>query len=219
MINRNLSFTVLLLLIFSGLTAQVQVSKEPMHKKVLENKFVRLMNVWLQPGDTTMFHIHSTPSVFLHFSNAMMSTQLKGRNWVTERTVPGYAWYRSFTPDSMVHRVSNGDTLPIHVIDVEILSSYKPAGQPRPLPFTVIFDEGKAIAYRLTDATFNNEKIRDRGPMIAELAAGEPAYYVDASTKKETQIKTGGYFYIEPGAAFYIKITGNNANMVLFEIK
>jgi quercetin dioxygenase-like cupin family protein len=208
-----------MILTCSLLKAQVQVSKEPMHKKVLENKYIRLMNVWLQPGDTTMFHIHSTPSVFLHFSKAMMSTQLKGQDWVTDRTVPGYAWYRSFTPDSMVHRVSNGDTVPIHVIDVEIVSSYKPGSQSKPLPFTVLFNEEKAIAYRMTNATFNNEKINNRGPMIAELVAGETAYYVDAATNKATQIKAGDYFYIEPGATFYLKITGNEANMVLFEIK
>src|SRR4030095_6174172 len=219
MIIKSRFLVAVMLFICSVLNAQVQVSKEPMHKKVLENKYIRLMNVWLQPGDTTMFHIHSTPSVFLHFSNAMMSTQVKGQDWVTDRTVPGYAWYRSFTPDSMVHRVGNGDTVPIHVIDVEILSPYKPGSQSKPLPFTVLFNEEKAIAYRLTDETFNKEKISDRGPMIAQLAVGEPAYYVDASTKKQTQINTGGYFYIEPGAAFYIKITGNNANMVLFEIK
>jgi len=217
--SKHLSLSAPLLLICSLLAAQVQVSKEPMHKKVLENKFVRLMNVWLQPGDTTMFHIHSTPSVFLHFSNAMMSTQVKGQDWVTDRTVPGYAWYRSFTPDSMVHRVSNGDAVPIHVIDVEILSSYKPGSQIKPLPFTVLFNEKRAIAYRFIDATFNNHKISGRGPMIAELATGEPAYYVDATTKKEIQIKVGDYFYIEPGAAFYLKITGKEANLVLFEIK
>jgi hypothetical protein len=217
--NKKLYFAAPLLLMCSLLAAQVQVSREPMHKKVLENKFVRLMNVWLQPGDTTMYHIHSTPSVFLHFSNAMMSTQLKGQDWVTDRTVPGYAWYRSFTPDSMVHRVYNGDTIPIHVIDVEILSSYRPGGQTKPLPFTVLFNEEKAIAYRLTDSKFNKKKISDRGPMIAELAVGEPAYYVDAKSKKETQIKAGDYFYIEPGASFYLRITGKEANMVLFEIK
>src|SRR5262245_9960319 len=160
-----------MLSICSMLKAQVQVSKEPMHKKVLENKYIRLMNVWLQPGDTTMYHIHSTPSVFLHFSNVMMSTQLKGQEWVTDRTVPGYAWYRSFTPDSMVHRVSNGDTLALHVIDVEIVSSYNPDNQLKPLPFTVVFNEEKAIAYCLTNTTFNNEKISKRGPMIAELVA------------------------------------------------
>jgi len=213
------SFAATMLLTCSVVTAQVQVSKEPMHKKVLENKFIRLMNVWLQPGDTTMFHIHSTPSVFLHFSNAMMSTQVKGQDWVTDRTVPGYAWYRSFTPDSMVHRVSNGDKIPIHVIDVEIASSYKPGSQAKPLPLTILFNEEKAIAYRLTNGTFNNEKISDRGPMIAELVAGEPAYYVDALSKKKTQIKAGDYFYIEPGASFYLRITGKEANMVLFEIK
>ncbi len=216
---KKLLVAPLMLLICSLLAAQVQVSKEPMHKKVLENKYVRLMNVWLHAGDTTMFHIHSTPSVFLHFSNALMSTQVKGQDWVTDRTVAGYAWYRSFTPDSLVHRVSNSDTIAIHVIDVEILSSYRPGSETKPLPFTVLFNEEKAIAYRIVDGTFNNQIISERGPMIAELAAGEPTYYVDAKTKKETQIKAGNYFYIEPGSSFYLKVTGENANMVLFEIK
>ena len=178
------------------------------------------MDAWVQPGDTTMFHIHSTPSVFLHFSDALMSSQSKGQNWVTERTVPGYAWYRSFTPDSIVHRVANGDTVPIHVIDVEILSSYKPDSYSKPLSFTVLFDEEKAIAYRLTHAKFSKEKISNRGPMIAGLVTGETAYYVDAATKTETPIKVGGYFYIEPGASFYIKVSENKeVNLVLFEIK
>ena len=218
--TKKRSLSAVLLLICSMLAAQVQISREPMHKKVLENKYIRLMDAWVKPGDTTMFHIHSTPSVFLHFSNALMSSQVKGQNWVTERTVPGYAWYRSFTPDSVVHRVANGDSAPIHVIDVEILLTYKPGNHRKPLPFTVLFDEENAIAYRVTNAKFNKEKINNRGPMIAGLVAGETAYYVDAATKNETPIKVGGYLYIEPGASFQFKVPENKeVNMVLFEIK
>ena len=216
---KKTSLASVMMLICLVLAAQVQVSKEPMHKKVLENKYIRLMDAWLQPGDTTLYHIHSTPSVFLHFSNATMASQVKGQNWVKEQTVPGYAWYRSFTPDSMIHRVSNYDTVVIHVTDIEILSSHNPGNKSEPLPFPVLFDNEKAIAYRLTSAAFNQQLISNRGPMIAELVAGEPAYYVDAATNIQTQIKAGGYFYIEPGVAFYLRLTGKEVNMVLFEIK
>ena len=63
------------------LTAQVQVSKEPRHKKVLENKYIRLLDVWIKAGDTSMWHIHSTPSLFLHFTNTDVCVLIKGKAW------------------------------------------------------------------------------------------------------------------------------------------
>ena len=104
--NRFLFILIIILTSSFMLKAQVQVSKEPLHKKVLENKYLRLLDVWLQPGDTTRFHIHSTPSVFLHFSNATIASQVKEQDWVTEQAVPGKSWYRSFSPDSVIHRVA-----------------------------------------------------------------------------------------------------------------
>ena len=70
--NKTNFLTVLLLLHTAVLSAQVQVSKEPLHKKVLENKYIRLLDVWMQPGDTSLFHIHSTPSVFVHFTTTVV---------------------------------------------------------------------------------------------------------------------------------------------------
>ena len=75
--------TVLTLLILysSILTAQVQVSKEPHHKNVLENKYIRLLDVWIKPGDTTLFHMHSTPSLFLFLTDTYAGSQIMwGRN-------------------------------------------------------------------------------------------------------------------------------------------
>ena len=80
--NRPILTVAAILLCSSVLIAQVQVSKEPRHKKVLENKYIRLLDVWLQPGDTTLFHIHSTPSVFLQFTNTAIAIQVKGQDWV-----------------------------------------------------------------------------------------------------------------------------------------
>lgn len=217
---KNTVSLVIVILFSTMLTAQVQVSKEPLHKKMLENKYIRLLDVWIQPGDTTLFHIHSTPSVFVHFTNTVVCSQIKGKGWETGKNTEGNASYRSFFNDKVVHRVSNCDTVPFHVTDVELLSPYMPAKKLQSLPFTLLFENDKAFAYRLSRSSFNKQIITGRGPMIAELVAGKEVIYYDVKNKKSTKIKTGECLYIKPGAAFYFSAIGmEEINLVLFEIK
>ena len=219
----NSKFKLLLAILFlhtAAVTAQVQVSKEPRHKKVLENKYIRLLDVWMQPGDTSMLHIHSTPSLFLHFTSTTVCVQIKGEAWTKNKNTAGNASYTSFLNDTLVHRVSNCDTVPFHVTDIEMLSSYKPTTALKPLPFTVLFDNERAMAYRLSGTSFNNQLITDRGPMVAELIAGDEVTCYDTMKKKLIKIKTGKFLYIKPGSSFYFSAKGDEEiNMVLFEIK
>ncbi len=219
--NRKTKLLLTILYLHTAVvTAQVQVSKEPRHKKVLENKFIRLLDVRMQPGDTSLFHIHSTPSLFLHFTSTVVCVQIKGEAWTKNKNTEGNASYRSFVNDTLVHRVSNCDTVPFHVTDIEILSSYKPRTPLKPLPFTVLFDNEKAIAYRLSGTSFNNQLINGRGPMVAELVAGDEVTCYDTKSKRSTTIKTGKYLYIKPGSTFYFSVKENGKNnLVLFEIK
>jgi hypothetical protein len=76
--------------------AQVQVRKEPRHKNVLENKYIRLLDVWMQPGDTGLLHVHSTPSLFLHFTNTAVCVQIKDKVFTKNRNTAGNASYTSF---------------------------------------------------------------------------------------------------------------------------
>lgn len=203
-----------------AIAAQVQVRKEPRHKKVLENKYIRLLDVWIKPGDTTLFHIHSTPSLFLHFTSTVVCSQIRGSAWIKDKNKKGNASYRSFVNDTLVHRVSNCDTIAFHVTDIEILSPYNPTTQMKPLPFTVLFENEKAIAYRCSSSSFNNQVISGRGPMVAELVAGNEVIYHETVNKKSIKIKTGKFLYIKPGSSFYFSAKGEEEiNMVLFEIK
>ncbi|MBL0183527.1 MAG: hypothetical protein IPP96_15045 [Chitinophagaceae bacterium] len=218
--KKIISPVAILLLCSSAATAQVPVSKEPRHKKVIENKYIRLLDVRIKPGDTTQFHIHATPSLFLYFTNTTVCSQIKGKDWVTAKNQAGNASYRSFDNDTLVHRVSNCDTVPFHVTDIELLSAYKPNDPIQPLPLMVLFDNGKAIAYRITRSSLNKEIISNHGPMIAELVAGDDVTCYDTMTKRSTTIKNGKYLYIEPGRSFYFSAKENEEiNMVLFEIK
>ena len=203
-----------------SIAAQVQVSKEPRHKKTIENKYIRVLDVWIKPGDTTLFHIHSTPSLFLHFTNTVVCSQAKGEAWVKDENKEGNASYRTFVNDTLVHRVSNCDTVSFHVTDIELLAAYKPNNPIEPLPFTVLFNNERAIAYRLTTSSFNKQVITGRGPMIAELVAGNEVIYHATMNKKSTKIKPGKFLYIKPGSSFYFSAKGDEEiNMVLFEIK
>ncbi|HRI23422.1 MAG TPA: hypothetical protein PLZ45_02045 [Ferruginibacter sp.] len=212
----------LIILHFSSLavTAQVPVREEPRHKKVIENKYIRLLDVWIKPGDTSLFHVHATPSLFVYFTNTMACAQVQGGAWTKNKNIQGNASYRSFVNDTLIHRVSNCDTVPFHVTDIEILSSYKQASELKPLPFTVLFDNEKAVAYRLDNTSFNGQLIDDRGPMVAELVAGDGVVCHDTKSKKAIKIETGKYLYIEPGSSFYFSTKENKEiNLVLFEIK
>ena len=211
---------LILAVAFSSANAQVQVRNEPRHKNVFENKYIRILDVNVKPHDTTMFHVHSTPSVFLVFTNTITGTQIKGQGWTEGKNVSGYVWYRSFLNDTLVHRVSNIDKVPFHVTDIEILSGYNKT-YTEPLPFSVLFENEKAVAYRLTDSSINKKIISNRGPIIAGLVAGDDIILHDTKTKRSVTIKANTRCtYIAPGSSFYLSTTGKKpVDLVLFEIK
>jgi len=218
--KKSIAVLSTLLFCFSAIVAQVQVREEPLHKPVLQNEYIRLLDVWLQPGDTTWFHIHSTPSVFLSFTNTAVASEAEGEDWVNEQFIAGKAWYRSFTPDSLIHRVTNVDTVPLHVNDIELLSYYDTLTYRRKLYFPLLFENERVTAYSLTRKYYATGIVKDRGPIIAELVSGDLVYYTNTQTNQKTEIKAGEYLYIDPGSSFYFSFKGNQpVNLVLFEIK
>jgi len=210
----------LLLMISLAAQAQVQVRYEPRHKNVLENKYFRVLDVNIPPHDTTLQHIHCTPSVILLFTNTITAQRLKGQGWVKGPSIAGTAIYRDFAKDTVIHKVSNWDTVPYHVTDIELLAKYEPNSGRKPLPFTVLFDSDRAFAYRLTDSSINKQTISNRGPMIAGLVAGDDIILHDTKNHKSIDIQAGKETYIAPGTSFYLTTTSKKEiNLVLFELK
>lgn len=220
--NKRAFFFVAMLSAASfGAMAQVQVRNEPRHHNVIENKYFRVLDVNIPPHDTTLQHIHATPSVILMFTSTVTATQLKGQDWVKSTSVAGSAFYRDFSKDTVIHRVSNWDNVPYHVTDIELLSAYKPQKARKPLPFMLLFDADRAFAYRVTDSSINQKiNVSDRGPMIAGLVAGDDVILHDKTHNKSIDIKPGKETYIEPGISFYLAATSDKpVNLVLFELK
>src|SRR5215471_2421070 len=105
-----------------SIAAQVPVREEPRHKVALENDYIRLLDVHIQPGDTSLFHIHEIPSFFIPLSNTATGSEVQGQAPQESRMNAGATWYNGFEKGPLVHKVWDSDTGVLHVIDLELLS-------------------------------------------------------------------------------------------------
>ena len=77
------SIVLLLVLITSRVSAQapVPMHEEPRHRLVLTHQQVRMMDVKIRPGDTTLFHVHDVPALYVAVSVPPVDVQLLNDKW------------------------------------------------------------------------------------------------------------------------------------------
>jgi len=197
---------------------QVQVSQEPRHHKVLENAWVRILDVHIPPGDTSLWHKHSTPSVFLILSNTKTGSQVR-----IEPGKPSFAggniWFEGFYDTPRIHRVWNADDHEFHVIDMELLHKTHKAIDP-PLTgaaFHLLFDEKPVRGYRvsLTGKTDLHIGARKGAVVVVCMADGEDvkAYHADLR-------KRGDYVFVPAGSDLDLQNAGEGAaKLAVMELK
>jgi hypothetical protein len=194
------SFFVLLLLWSSNqIIAQdaVAVSKEPRHKNVFENNCLRVLDVHIAPGDTTQFHKHETPSVFISLHPVKTGSQViieDGSATVlsTDRKITFEGFYKS----PRIHRVWNEDNSVFHVMDIEILSKGdENIGPPIATEnIKLLFDAPPVRAYRVTLKGNQEIKIeRDAAVLIVCLTDAGNVMINKKSFRKE-----GDFLFIPP---------------------
>jgi hypothetical protein len=203
-------------------SAQVAVRNEPRHHNVFENDYIRILDVFIPPHDTTQFHIHNTPSVFTTFTNTATSTQLLGKESASSRSVAGNSWYDSLTTPR-VHRVWNDDTSWFHVMDIEFVAP-KPHSNPAPLQSAAMqlyFNEPLANGYHL-------QLLPDNVVQLPPSVAGYLLLSIGTATIEYKQndymqhriMKSGHYLWIDAGRAFAITCAGDSAaRFVLLQLK
>lgn len=122
MCRRLITAVVLFISINTNLFAQipVPVREEPRHKPAFQNQFVRVLNVWLTKGDTSLYHIHEIPSMFVFLTATSLGTQLLNENPVNMQTQVGQTWYNPFHT-KQIHKVWINNDVPLHALDIELL--------------------------------------------------------------------------------------------------
>jgi len=203
-------------------TAQVNVRDEPRHHNVFENEFVRILDVHLGPGDTTLYHLHNTPSVFIIFTNTKLGSQLIGNQPQKGANVTGEVSYDSINT-SRTHRVWNEDTSWFHVMDIELTSTKQKVNVPvlKNPALKLLFNEQQVIGYNLALKASGNLQIpaSPGGYLIVSKAESVIEFRLN-NTLQHRIIKPSHYIWVEAGKSFSIKIAGNKtADLVLLQLK
>ncbi len=221
---RFLFLGISLLLISSEFTllAQVPVHEEPRHRPVFENKEIRILNVLIPPGDTTLYHIHTTPSVFITFTNTATGFQIKGEGKINSDSEAGAILVEDLSGDYIrTHRVWNRDNSAFNVMDVELL--YKDSEleeNPLDLPdLTLEIDTTWVRVYRLDLPAGKNFQLEDPQQALLLVALQNASLESESNGKSTSQeFNSGGFLNIPKKKSFSITNSGRDtAKLVLLE--
>jgi quercetin dioxygenase-like cupin family protein len=99
------------------------LQEEPHHRWKFENQYVRVFDVVLTPGESTLFHTHSySKGIDVQLNEATVQDQAPGKEWEpVSKVFPGEVSYGEDAKVPYTHRVSNVGTTAFHLIYVELL--------------------------------------------------------------------------------------------------
>jgi len=220
--QKHLFFLVLILKL-TNLSGQVPVAEEPRHHLVFENKEIRILNVLIPPGDTTQYHIHTTPSLFIRLSSTTTGSQLQGGKGSAGKSIAGTILFENLAPPNIrTHRVWNADKDTFNVMDVELFLKDTVFDKvPLTMPnLELEIDTNWVRAYRLTMLGGTEFKIKNKKQLLilVSLNVGTMQTKQGGKTGYPT-LKSGSFFVIKKEQSFSIKNTSDeNAPFILLEL-
>lgn len=197
----------------------IQVRKEPRHHDVIDNEWVRILDVRIPAGDSSLFHKHSTPSVFLVLGNTKTGSQS-----IVEPRKKSFShegiWFEDFTDTPRIHRVWNEDKIEFHTIDIEL--PHVPSGKFNPeasVPGAhLLFDEKRVKAYKLTMQP--NRSFSYDGTPWPIVVIGLSGPGASGTVNGKALREKGDYMYVPPGTPFSMANgAGGDADFAIFLIK
>lgn len=218
---KNLALTcyrklLLLLLIckLSGLQAQVLVHEEPRHKPVFQNESIRILNVYLPPADTTLYHLHHTPSLFIFFTSTNTAGQVQGGQVSSGISNAGSLLFEDLSPPhTRLHQVWNIDTDTFHVMDVELLMKDTGFAQaPLSLPGVAAEISTPWVrAYTFSLAKGATIMLGNRQQPIMLVAFSHAAIQATQGCKRNTrQLQAGSFMELKKQQSLTLKNTSNH---------
>jgi hypothetical protein len=102
------------------------VTEDPSHKRLLFTAHLRMFDVTVAPGGSTLDHSHDHDLVTVAVSQATLRTRASGGDWSAPRPVAsGAVDVASYTGASAVHRIENVGTTPYRAFAIENLRDAK----------------------------------------------------------------------------------------------
>ena len=219
--------TLLFMLILTSslpvLQAQILVHEEPRHRPVFQNKEIRILNVRVAPGDTSLYHMHTTPSFFIRLTNTITGSQVQGEAKKAGKSQSGEIRFENLAPpNNRVHRVWNADKDTFHVMDVELLMKKTDFDEkPMALPnLKLEIDTTWVRAYRLNLLKGIEFKSKNKKHSLVLVSLNTTKVEINQNGNSELQtLKPGSFFVIKRKESFSLNNkTESTSQFVLLEL-
>jgi hypothetical protein len=199
----------------------VPVFEEPRHKPVYTNDYLRIIQARIMDKDTSLYHIHATPSCFVFVKPANYDNQVLGEGWTHPSNPKGYAWYSSFASGPATHRVAARPHDEIFAYDIEILNPFNKINSSTWIPLSkdTIFIADKAAGYRIKLSKNNPSfEINERGPIVAILLNGNDLQ-IKSNGSRKYALKETDYSYLAPNKKYKLESSSKtDIEIILFEV-
>jgi len=191
----------------------VPIEQEPAHRLVLQNEYVRVFEVWLPPGNATLWHVHRHDGVSVRLTDATIEDQPQDGPAETMRLQRGQVTYGA-TPMARTHRVRNVGETTFHIVYTELLTppgisadhTAAPATDPR-----VVLENDRVRALRRILAPGESTALHthaSRGVGVP-VTAGRLEISDPEGATKSIEMKVGAVQWIEPGTTHRLKNIGD----------
>ena len=190
----------------------VPVNAEPDHHIRFENGKVRMYEVMLPKGKSTMMHEHRADNFQVFFNDSKVTVEPKGGLPATFPVRAGFVAFSSTGLGTYTHRVEGAGDTPFRVIAIELLSaSSATAGtasveRPSP-PFNVALRNPKGRAYRvgLDPGESTKTFTRPANTAIFAISSGRISEQAEGKAPKQWEFNSGNFRWSETPAILSLK--------------
>jgi quercetin dioxygenase-like cupin family protein len=217
-----LSFFVITVWFFSSqqLFAQSQqtavpVEQEPRHWVVFQNKYVRIYDCLIPPGDITLFHTHSFDNLSTVVSGGKLRNEIPGKEPTELVRNTGDEIFAKATNAPYTHRIENIGTTPLRFVVAEVLASSASPGTPAALDaipgHKLVLENDRMKVYRVSIDPKQVTGIRSRTLPWLRISISQSmiSIHEPGKTSKTVQTRPGDYRWHEAGTADSLENVGS----------
>ena len=209
----------------------VPVHEEPRHQLVLEQGSVRVLDVQIPPGDTTLYHTHSSPILYVAIDSSPTDAQSLGGNWRGVDASAEPAWQpgevntnSSYARRPQTHRVrnvgsdlfrliavTNGNTSPLSQ-DTQSQSQLPGALETETRWF-------RQSRLRLTAGSSSGWHESGRQIVVVQASQGE-AELRRRDADAEVMNAAGSFVFVDQGGSYQVRNQGSDpVTLVVVEVR
>lgn len=123
-------------------TKPLEITSEPGHHLVLQNRYTRVFRVELAPHASTQMHLHQHSYLFVTIGTAQIENQVQGKPPVKMKLLDGQT---ELAKGPFAHVIKNLADTPFRNVTIEILRSPSPEAQDQPPERGLSVDSGLMI--------------------------------------------------------------------------